>query len=91
VQSLTHLMPIIVIPQRRTVPDISHLCCVCTTNCCQQHNHGTENDPEFKHYTGNEDPKGFMNIGFVSDNLEASCLLALDTSITIYHIAVCNC
>jgi hypothetical protein len=55
-----------------SAPDIFNFAFLHINLLSTQHNHGTENDPEFKHYTGNEDPKGFMNIGFVSDNLEAS-------------------
>lgn len=37
------------------------------------HNHGTESDPDFKHHSGNEDPRGFGHIGFLIDNLEETC------------------
>lgn len=38
------------------------------------HNHGTENDPEFKHYNGNEDGRqGFGHIGFLVDDVYAAC------------------
>jgi len=37
------------------------------------HNHGTESDPNFKHHSGNEDPRGFGHIGFLTDELEATC------------------
>lgn len=37
------------------------------------HNHGTETDPDFKHHSGNEDPRGFGHIGFLIDNLEETC------------------
>jgi len=37
------------------------------------HNWGTESDPEFKHHSGNEDPRGFGHIGFLTDNLEETC------------------
>jgi hypothetical protein len=61
-------------PSYISVSDISSICSFQIKTAAKQHNHGTENDAEFKHYTGNEDPKGFMSIGFVSDNLEASGL-----------------
>eukprot|EP00539_Tryblionella_compressa_P001126 CAMPEP_0178751402 /NCGR_PEP_ID=MMETSP0744-20121128/10510_1 /TAXON_ID=913974 /ORGANISM="Nitzschia punctata, Strain CCMP561" /LENGTH=283 /DNA_ID=CAMNT_0020405051 /DNA_START=1514 /DNA_END=2365 /DNA_ORIENTATION=+ len=38
------------------------------------HNHGTENDPDFKHFTGNEEGRqGFGNIGFLVDDVYAAC------------------
>ena len=37
------------------------------------HNHGTEDDENFKHHHGNSDPRGFGHIGFLVDNLEETC------------------
>lgn len=37
------------------------------------HNHGTEDDPDFKHHNGNSDPRGFGHIGFLTDNLVDVC------------------
>ena len=38
------------------------------------HNHGTENDAEFRHFNGNEDDKkGFGHIGFLVDDVYAAC------------------
>lgn len=38
------------------------------------HNHGTENDDEFKHYNGNEEGRqGFGHIGFLTDDVYATC------------------
>mmetsp|Transcript_122377 Transcript_122377/g.222594 ORF Transcript_122377/g.222594 Transcript_122377/m.222594 type:complete len:393 (+) Transcript_122377:84-1262(+) len=38
------------------------------------HNHGTENDADFKHYTGNEDErKGFGHVGFLVDDVYQKC------------------
>jgi len=38
------------------------------------HNHGTENDPDYKVASGNSDPgRGFGHICFSVDNLEAAC------------------
>ena len=38
------------------------------------HNHGTENDAEFKYHNGNTEPnRGFGHIGFLVDNIEDSC------------------
>jgi len=38
------------------------------------HNHGTEKDPEFSHFTGNEDGrKGFGHIGFLVDDVYKTC------------------
>jgi lactoylglutathione lyase len=38
------------------------------------HNHGTENDPEFRHYNGNEEGRqGFGHIGFLVDDVYAAC------------------
>lgn len=36
-------------------------------------NHGTEKDPDFKVHDGNAKPQGFGHIGFLMDDLEASC------------------
>jgi len=36
-------------------------------------NHGTEEDPDMKVHNGNSDPRGFGHIGFLVDDLEASC------------------
>ena len=34
------------------------------------HNHGTENDPDFKHYNGNEEGRqGFGHVGFLVDDV----------------------
>jgi len=38
------------------------------------HNHGTENDTEFKHFNGNEDGRqGFGHIGFLVDDVYEAC------------------
>lgn len=38
------------------------------------HNHGTENNEDFKHYNGNEDGRqGFGHIGFLVDNVYDAC------------------
>ncbi len=38
------------------------------------HNHGTENDPDFKHYNGNEEGRqGFGHIGFLVDDVYEAC------------------
>ena len=38
------------------------------------HNHGTENDPDFKHYNGNEEGRqGFGHIGFLVDDVYKAC------------------
>jgi len=38
------------------------------------HNHGTEADPAFAHFTGNEaDRRGFGHIGFLVDDVEKAC------------------
>ena len=38
------------------------------------HNHGTENDPDFKHKNGNEQGKrGFGHIGFLVDDVGEAC------------------
>jgi lactoylglutathione lyase len=38
------------------------------------HNHGTENDDDFKHYNGNEEGRqGFGHIGFLVDDVYAAC------------------
>eukprot|EP00238_Polyblepharides_amylifera_P001165 CAMPEP_0196571384 /NCGR_PEP_ID=MMETSP1081-20130531/1571_1 /TAXON_ID=36882 /ORGANISM="Pyramimonas amylifera, Strain CCMP720" /LENGTH=405 /DNA_ID=CAMNT_0041888313 /DNA_START=71 /DNA_END=1285 /DNA_ORIENTATION=- len=38
------------------------------------HNHGTESDPEFVYFSGNEDPrKGFGHIGFLVDDVYEEC------------------
>lgn len=38
------------------------------------HNHGTESDDNFKHFTGNEDDKkGFGHIGFLVDDVYKAC------------------
>ncbi|CAJ1946301.1 unnamed protein product [Cylindrotheca closterium] len=38
------------------------------------HNHGTESDDSFKHFTGNEDErKGFGHIGFLVDDVYKAC------------------
>lgn len=38
------------------------------------HNHGTENDSDFKHYNGNEEGKqGFGHIGFLVDDVYEAC------------------
>jgi lactoylglutathione lyase len=38
------------------------------------HNHGTENDDNFKHCNGNEEgKKGFGHIGFVVDDVYKAC------------------
>lgn len=38
------------------------------------HNHGTENDDDFQHFSGNEDErKGFGHIGFLVDDVYKAC------------------
>lgn len=41
------------------------------------HNHGTESQPEFKYYNGNDQEegqvRGFGHVGFLCDDLEAAC------------------
>jgi len=38
------------------------------------HNHGTEKEPDFKHYNGNEDDhKGFGHVGFLVDDVATAC------------------
>lgn len=38
------------------------------------HNHGSENDEDFKHYNGNEDGRqGFGHIGFLVDDVYKAC------------------
>ncbi len=38
------------------------------------HNHGTENDEDFKHYNGNEEGRqGFGHIGFLVDDVYEAC------------------
>ncbi|BFZ61263.1 Lactoylglutathione lyase [Saitoella coloradoensis] len=37
------------------------------------HNHGTENDPDFKPHNGNSDPRGFGHICISVDNIQAAC------------------
>ena len=38
------------------------------------HNHGTETQDDFAHFTGNEaDRKGFGHIGFLVEDVEATC------------------
>ena len=38
------------------------------------HNHGTENDDDFKHYNGNEEGRqGFGHIGFIVDDVYEAC------------------
>lgn len=38
------------------------------------HNHGTESDPDFKHYNGNEEGRqGFGHIGFLVDDVYKAC------------------
>lgn len=38
------------------------------------HNHGTENDDDFKHYNGNEEGRqGFGHTGFLVDDVYAAC------------------
>ena len=34
---------------------------------------GSENDPNFKAHSGNEDPKGFGHIGFAVPDVESAC------------------
>jgi len=43
------------------------------------HNHGTESDTDFAHFTGNEDGrKGFGHIGFLVDDVYATCAALQD-------------
>jgi lactoylglutathione lyase len=37
------------------------------------HNHGTEDDADFKYHSGNSDPRGYGHIGFIVDELEPFC------------------
>ena len=37
------------------------------------HNHGTENDADFSHHNGNEDPRGFGHIGVSVPDVYAAC------------------
>jgi len=37
------------------------------------HNHGTENDPNFKYHNGNDEPKGFGHIAYLVDDVHAAC------------------
>jgi lactoylglutathione lyase len=38
------------------------------------HNHGTENDPNFRYYNGNEEGRqGFGHVGFLVDDVYAAC------------------
>eukprot|EP00286_Rhodomonas_abbreviata_P020100 CAMPEP_0181296194 /NCGR_PEP_ID=MMETSP1101-20121128/4566_1 /TAXON_ID=46948 /ORGANISM="Rhodomonas abbreviata, Strain Caron Lab Isolate" /LENGTH=339 /DNA_ID=CAMNT_0023401027 /DNA_START=323 /DNA_END=1342 /DNA_ORIENTATION=+ len=38
------------------------------------HNHGTENQPDFKHFCGNEEGhKGFGHIGFLVEDVDTAC------------------
>jgi len=38
------------------------------------HNHGTENDPDFQHYNGNEEGRqGFGHVGFLVDDVYKAC------------------
>eukprot|EP00462_Mataza_sp_D1_P019700 CAMPEP_0175139670 /NCGR_PEP_ID=MMETSP0087-20121206/11040_1 /TAXON_ID=136419 /ORGANISM="Unknown Unknown, Strain D1" /LENGTH=345 /DNA_ID=CAMNT_0016422723 /DNA_START=57 /DNA_END=1094 /DNA_ORIENTATION=+ len=37
------------------------------------YNHGTEKDPNFNVHDGNAEPQGFGHLGFLVDDLEASC------------------
>lgn len=47
---------------------------VCWNQCLElTWNHGTEKDPTFKVHDGNAQPQGFGHIGFLLDDLEASC------------------
>eukprot|EP00434_Breviolum_minutum_P032745 symbB.v1.2.028958.t1/scaffold3122.1/size63105/2 len=47
---------------------------VCWNQCLElTWNHGTEKDPNFKVHDGNAQPQGFGHIGFILDDLEASC------------------
>ena len=37
------------------------------------HNHGTEDDPEFAHHNGNDEPRGFGHIGVSVPDVYAAC------------------
>mmetsp|Transcript_6546 Transcript_6546/g.24313 ORF Transcript_6546/g.24313 Transcript_6546/m.24313 type:complete len:134 (+) Transcript_6546:28-429(+) len=38
------------------------------------HNHGTEDDPDFQHYNGNDEPRrGFGHLGFLVDDVYDAC------------------
>ena len=37
------------------------------------HNWNTENDENFEYHSGNEEPKGFGHIGFLTDDLNKTC------------------
>lgn len=58
-------------PKSQEASNFAHS--ISTTLLELTHNHGTENDPDFKHHNGNTDPRGFGHIGFLVDNLEETC------------------
>ena len=45
-------------------------------------NKGTEKDEKFSYHSGNEEPKGFGNIGFVVNDLNATCETLIKLGVT---------
>eukprot|EP01096_Ripella_sp_DP13-Kostka_P018247 TRINITY_DN980_c0_g1_i2.p1 TRINITY_DN980_c0_g1~~TRINITY_DN980_c0_g1_i2.p1 ORF type:complete len:318 (-),score=134.32 TRINITY_DN980_c0_g1_i2:38-991(-) len=45
------------------------------------HNHGTEDDAEFKYHNGNAEPRGFGHIGFLVDDLDRHCQQLVDQGV----------
>ncbi|CAN0074780.1 unnamed protein product [Discosporangium mesarthrocarpum] len=44
------------------------------------HNHGTEDNPDFKYHDGNSDPEGFGHIGFIVNDIEGAAKALRDRS-----------